>query len=235
MVDGHRVSLRVTTSCYTSYHWLPAALTTFGTTHPRIDIRIVVEATRRALEALIADEVDFVIVTDPPKDMTWARARLVSSELVVLANPRHPLLADRTSASAALRWGELSSATIFVHDISEHDVVALEAILRDAAKGERATGEVRKIPLTEALVELVRAGHGIGIVDRWMVENYLGRDLVALHLLPRARRTFYAVWRRANPRQLPMRELATAIARLRGASAEKTARVGEARTSSPKR
>src|SRR5262245_12217427 len=52
-----RVPLRVTTSCYTSYNWLPAALAHFSESHPRVEIAVVLEATRRAGEALAADEV----------------------------------------------------------------------------------------------------------------------------------------------------------------------------------
>src|SRR5205823_9728821 len=66
-----RVPLRVTSSCFTSYNWLPAALAHFGTSHPEVELDIVLEATRRAVPALAADEVDFAIVTDPPRDDTW--------------------------------------------------------------------------------------------------------------------------------------------------------------------
>src|SRR4051794_40649092 len=57
--DGReaRIPLRVTASCYTSYEWLPAALVHFAEAHPRVDITIVLEATRRGMEALAADEV----------------------------------------------------------------------------------------------------------------------------------------------------------------------------------
>jgi LysR family transcriptional regulator, regulator for metE and metH len=212
-----RVPLRITTSCYTSYHWLPAALTSFGKTHPRVELTIVLEATRRATEALLADEVDVAIVTDPPRDEGFERVELSASELIALVSPSHPVLTRGGARRGSVRWGDLRGAVVLVHDIAEHDLGRLHAAVRESwqrESGERLATpvEVRKIPLSEALVELARAGSGVGIVDRWTVADKLGgSDLLGLPLVPRAPRTFHATWRRANPRALPMDELVKVI------------------------
>src|SRR5262245_4663621 len=93
-VDGRReatVPLRVTSSCYTSYNWLPAALAHFAERHPNLALEIVLEVTRRAVPALLADEIDVAIVTDPPRDDTWGREVVIASELVALASPATPV------------------------------------------------------------------------------------------------------------------------------------------------
>ena len=209
-----RIPLRVTTSCYTSYHWLPAALTRYADSHPHIDLDIVLEATRRAVPALVADEVDLAIVTDPPRDETWQHVPIIESELVALADRNHPIVAR--ARRGVLRWSALRDCEILVYDIGDHDLARLNAAVRDAwlrESGERLVNPlvVRKIPLSEALVQLARVGRGVGIVDRWTIAAHLGKGLVALAMTPRAPRTFYAVWRRANPRGLPMRELIDVI------------------------
>ncbi len=214
-----RVPLRVATSCYTSYHWLPKALVRFGASHPRIDLTIVLEATKRAAEALAADELDLAIVTEPPRDPTWATAPLVSGELVATLSPKHPVHARRRARDGgSLRWGDLRGTLLLVHDIGEALYAKLDHAVRESwlrESGERLGSPftLQKIPLTEALVELARARAGVAIVDRWTVEPYLGRDLVVLPILPRAPRTFHAVWRKANPRGLPMEDLVRLIAR----------------------
>jgi LysR family transcriptional regulator, regulator for metE and metH len=206
-----RVPLRVTSSCFTSYAWLPAALAHFGKSHPDVDLEIVLEATRRATAALAADEVDFAIVTEPPRDDTWERCEVVESELVAIASPRHPVC--KRFARGALRWGALHDCTILVPDIGEQNLARLDEAVRTSR--QRDTGQpaapvtVRKIPLSDALLELVRSGAGVGILDRWTVSQHTGarKPIRALPLSPHAARRFHAVWRRANPRGLPMHEL----------------------------
>jgi LysR family transcriptional regulator for metE and metH len=212
---GARVAMRVTTSCFTSYNWLPAALSVFGDSHPSIELDIVLEATRRAVPALIADEVDLAIVTDPPPDATWQRVEIVHSELIAVASPDHPVIAR--ARRGALRWGALRDSEILVYDISDHDLGRLHDAVRaswHAESGHRLANlpTVRKIPLSQALLELVRSGRGVGIVDRWTVASQLD-GLAALAMTPRAPRTFYAVWRRSNPRGLPMHDLIKVIKR----------------------
>jgi LysR family transcriptional regulator, regulator for metE and metH len=211
---GARVPLRVTASCFTSYNWLPAALAHFGDRHPNVELDIVLEVTRRAVPALIADEVDLAIVTDPPRDDTWQRVELIESELIAVASPAHPAVAR--ARRGALRWGALRDAEVLVYDISDHDLNRLNDAVRaswHAESGHRLANPVtvRKIPLSEALLELARSGRGVGIVDRWTVASQLGPGLVALPMTPRSSRTFHAVWRRSNPRGLPMQELIKVI------------------------
>jgi LysR family transcriptional regulator for metE and metH len=182
-----RVPLRVTTSCYTSYVWLPADIGQFARTHPRVDITIVLEALKRTMEALAADEIDLAIVTEPPKDPSLTVSPIVTSELVALASPQHPVLARGGAKRGTLKWRDLRGATVLVHDITKEAQALLESAVRESwqhESGERLASPVdlRRIPLTEALIELARAKNGIVVADRCMIEAQLGggNGLVAL-------------------------------------------------------
>ncbi len=209
-----RIPFRITASCFMSYSWLPSALAHFGERRPNVDLEIVLEATRRAVPALLADEVDLAIFTDPPRDDTYAKTELALSELVAIASPDHPVVAR--CKKGALRWSDLHDCELLVFDIGDQDLVRLDRAVREVYKantGERLTAplHVRKIPVTDALLELVKAGRGVGIVDRWAVQA--SRAMRILPLAPRASRTFHAVWREANPRKLPVDELVAVIKR----------------------
>ncbi len=210
-----RIAFRITASCFMSYSWLPAALAHFGDSRPNVDLEIVLEATRRAVPALLADEVDLAVVTDPPRDETYARTEVAVSELVAIASTDHPV--TTRLKHRALPWGALHDCELLVFDIADGDLVRLDTAIREAYRartGERLSSilPVRKIPITEALLELVRAGRGVGIVDRWAVPH-LRRGIRILPMSPRASRTFHAVWRAANPRHLPVDELVAVIKR----------------------
>lgn len=216
MREGARAPLRVTASCYTSYHWLPTALARFGREHPRVDITVVLDATRRAEEALANDEIDLAIVTEVPRDEAWAKLPIVTSEFVALVSPKHPILAEQRKKSPSLKWSDLRHRTILVPDISDKLLARLESAVREAwhaESGERLATpfDLRKVPITEALIELARGGHGVAVMDRWTVEPYVRKDLLAVPILPRGKRTFHAVWRKANPRGLPIPDLVAII------------------------
>src|SRR5882672_4763782 len=50
--------LRITTECYTCYHWLPPLLTRFRRRFPRVEVRIDVDATSRPIASLFDGKID---------------------------------------------------------------------------------------------------------------------------------------------------------------------------------
>ncbi len=220
-----RIPLRIVSSCYTSYSWLPAALSHFAATHPLVELDIVIEATRRTTAALAADEVDVAIVTDPPRDDIWAREVIIASELVAVAAKRHPI--TKRLSRGALRWGALHDFEILVPDIADHDLARLDEAVRRSWQRESGHRQsqpiaVRKVPVSDALLELARSGAGVAILDRWTVPAQRA-GLAVLPLMPPAPRVFSAVWRRSNPRELPIADL-VAIARATATKAVKPGR-----------
>src|SRR5207244_12744833 len=55
---GQEGLIRVSTECYTTYHWLPAALRDFERRFPAVAVESVVEAARRPLVALVEGRLD---------------------------------------------------------------------------------------------------------------------------------------------------------------------------------
>ena len=167
-----REVLRLAVESFTTYHWLPPVVAALTREHPQVDVRIVVEAHRAPVAALLRGTVDLAIVSSAVRDRALVSAPLGDDEWTVILAPSHPL-ARRPYISAA----ELGEQTLFAHDAPRGDVERL----RDIAAAERAPlPRVTKVPLTEALVDLVRAGLGVGLVSRWAVAPFAARGDVVM-------------------------------------------------------
>ena len=108
--------LRITTECYTCYHWLPPLLKRYRRAHPLVDVRIDAAATAAPIAHLLDGRLDLAIVSDPVRDRRIVVTPLFDDEMVVIVEPRHPLasrsyvrpedLADRNAADLPAERGE---------------------------------------------------------------------------------------------------------------------------------
>jgi LysR family transcriptional regulator for metE and metH len=164
--------LRVTTECYTCYHWLPPLLKGFRRRHPRVDVRIDVESTARPIDALLEARIDLALVSSPTSDRRIVSTPLFRDDLVGLVAPSHPL-AQRRRVTVA----DLEGETLFVYAPKEESRVVVQLI---EPAGVRP--RIEQVQLTEAIIELVKAGLGVTFLARWAVQPQL--DANALRVLP---------------------------------------------------
>ena len=163
--------LRLATQCYTCYHWLPPVLADFRHAWPRVEVRLVPEATRRPLVALAAGELDFAIVSHrideapPTAGRRFEETKLFDDELVAIVAPNHRL-ADR----ATIYPEDFATEQLLLYNLKEDESTLLNEILRPA--GVRPAGLAR-VELTEAIIELVKAGLGISTMARWAVQPHV--------------------------------------------------------------
>src|ERR1700704_3383840 len=81
--------LRITTECYTCYHWLPPLLLRYRRKFPRVEVRIDVEATRRPIEMLLAGKLDLAIISSPVNDRRLVSKLVFEDELILIASKHH--------------------------------------------------------------------------------------------------------------------------------------------------
>ena len=81
--------LRITTECYTCYHWLPPLLMRYRRRFPRVEVRIDVAATGRPLDTLLTGKIDLAIMSTPTTDRRLVSRPVFDDELVVIAAPHH--------------------------------------------------------------------------------------------------------------------------------------------------
>jgi LysR family transcriptional regulator, regulator for metE and metH len=181
--------LRLTTECYTCYHWLPRALAELRRRLPRLQLELVPEATRRPFAALLAREVDLAIVSSPDEHPEIVRTPLFGDELVALVHPDHRL-ARRPYAVAEDFAGE---HLVLIAE-PEHSTVILSVL----APAGVTPARVSQLHLTEAVVETVKAGLGVTVMARWAVSPQLRAG--ELRAVPVTEAGLLRHWWAAHPR-----------------------------------
>lgn len=106
-----------------------------------------------------------------------------------------------------MRAVDLAGQPVFTHDGSPRDV----ARLRERLIAERAPmPDVQVVPLTEAIVELVKAELGIALVSMWAAAPYEATGQVVARRFTRAglKEHWSAVYRRDATERLPLARFA---------------------------
>jgi LysR family transcriptional regulator for metE and metH len=176
--------LRISTECYTCYHWLPPVLKPFSREFPRIEVRIVAEATRRPIDALLDGRLDLAITSAIPRNQKLMFKPLFKDEMVVIVSPDHPL-ASRAFISAK----DFASEHLLVYALPKEDLTIYQKILIPAGVSPK---NVSRVELTEAIIEMVKAGLGVGVMARWAVKQHV--DAGTLRALSLTARGFHRQW-----------------------------------------
>jgi len=153
--------LRITTQCYTCYHWLPGLLKEYRLRHPNVDVHVDADATPRPLKSLVEGRIDLAIVSDPVRDRRLVQRPLFEDELVLIMSASH-----RLAGRAVVELEDLAEETLIIYPPREESTV-LQKVLAPAGVVPKA---VQQVQLSEAIVELVKAGLGVAAMARWQVE-----------------------------------------------------------------
>jgi LysR family transcriptional regulator for metE and metH len=169
--------LRIVCECYTAYHWLPSALETLRRTLPELEVSLEVEHTDAPVAALEAGEIDVALLTTStvPRDQLEEKP-LFHDEVVFVVSRDHPLASAKHVTRADLRSHTL---------LTSRNVPVAEShwFMNQAFGRTRPKLRFERLPLTEAIMDVARAGMGVAILSEWIASPYLGKgDLVAKRL-----------------------------------------------------
>ena len=179
---GHGAgTIRVCTECNTGYHWLAPLLATFHRKHPHVDVHIAADATAQPVDAVLDGRVDLAILIDPPADRRFRQRPLFADEMVAIVAKTHPL--------AKRRWvgaEDLAVEHLLLYTSRPEESFLLRRVLAPASL---VPARVSFIMLTEAMIELARAGAGVGVLPRWSAQRAIASGaVVALSLTRRGMR-----------------------------------------------
>ncbi|AZQ61146.1 LysR family transcriptional regulator [Flammeovirga pectinis] len=171
---GEKKKIRLTTECYTCYHWLPKVVQKFKGEHPEINVEINIEATQDPIQFLNKGEIDMAIVSNKSATSIIHFEPLITDEMVVILSKENDLVdLDELSLS------DLQNQNLILYDLPEEKNYVLTKILNNDLDKVKS---IQKVQLTEAIIELVSANLGISVMARWAVTPFLQNK--QLKLLP---------------------------------------------------
>jgi LysR family transcriptional regulator, regulator for metE and metH len=180
--------LRLVAECFMAYPWLTQVILGLRKRAPGIQLDMPIEHSMGAVEALVAGQIDAALLTSrPPRELPWLD--LFTDELVFLVSKAHPL-----AAAVSLR----------PRDIAEHVLLAPNArsedgwFMREVFGARRPRLRVERLPVTEAIIELARAGLGIAVLSEWVAASYLHAPESGLRALRLQKGPLRRRWRLAH-------------------------------------
>ena len=159
LVFGEVGEIRISTECYSSYHWLPSVLKQFHQLYSNIELTIVIEATHYPLQKLLDNKLDVAIVSDLVKDDNIKYVELFQDELVMVVSEHHPW-ADKKFVVAE----DFVNEHLFIHSLPLETVTVHQMLLKPAKVSPR---KITPLPLTEASIEMVKAEMGVMSMAKW--------------------------------------------------------------------
>ena len=147
--------IRLSTECYTCYHWLPPILSSFHAKYPKVEVTICMEATHHPMDELLAGKLDVAIMYRPTEHKNVQRSLLWEDELMLVMSPRH-----RLASRQNIRPQDLAGETLLLYPPREESTLMLE-VLQPAGV---TPGRIMEIPLTEAIVEMAAGDAGIAFM-----------------------------------------------------------------------
>lgn len=176
--------LRISTQCYTCYHWLPLTLKTFSKLYPRVEVRIVAEATHHPIEALLDGRLDLAIASTVVRNRKLLFKPMFRDEVVAIVSPDHPL-----ASRAYLTARDFADEHLLAYSLPKEEMTIFQKLLMPAGVTPR---QVSQVALTEAIIEMVKAGLGISTMARWAVAPHIKSG--TLKAIPLTKKGLHRQW-----------------------------------------
>jgi LysR family transcriptional regulator for metE and metH len=188
--------LRISTECYTAYHWLPSILKVFHRRFPAVDVQVVSEATSHPIKYLVERKLDLAIIPGSIRDRQIVLEPLFQDKLVVIMHPEHPLAGRRY-----VRPEDFAEQHLFLY--SERERVEgwtfYNTILAPAGVTPK---RISYMQLTDAIIEMVKGGLGVAVLAHWAVDPELRQHTIKA--LPLTRNGYTRQWCAAILRNAPV-------------------------------
>ncbi|MDU8910290.1 LysR family transcriptional regulator [Aestuariicoccus sp. MJ-SS9] len=181
--EGSSGRMHIAIECHACFEWLFPVLEAFRKSWPDVDVDIRPGLAFDALPALVKEEVDLVVSSDPEDIPGVTFTHLFDYAPVFVASASHPLAAKPYVEAADFR-GE----TLITYPVERSRLDVFSQLLTPA-KVEPAA--IRQVELTAVILLLVASNRGVSVLPDWVVRevkyssDYVTRPLTAKGLTRR--------------------------------------------------
>jgi LysR family transcriptional regulator for metE and metH len=171
IANGEKGVIRISTSCFTNYYWLPALVNKFSAMHPQVDIKIYPEYVNEALARLQSHDLDAVITNDPGYCRNTRFYEIINDELVAVVPLHHAWTAKKY-----VRADDFEGKNLIIFSKPMETVVVYNKVLKPGGIEPR---HIYEVPMSEAMIEMVASDMGVAVIPYWIAKPYIQSGKVA--------------------------------------------------------
>lgn len=183
-ISGDKGSVRMATECYTCYHWLPSLMVDFNKEFPNVDIEIFPEFSNEPINHILQGKLDLAVVSGRVDNPNVTLTELFTDELLAVVPADHPWTKKKY-----VQAQDFADERIIIHSLPVETVTLYRKLLIPENVQPK---KVIPIQITEAAVEMVKAGMGVKVIAKWIIEPYLHDKRLAV--LPVTRKGLFRTW-----------------------------------------
>ena len=183
-VSGQSGTIRLATQCYTCYHWLPTLLKDFKEEFPNVEIEILHKNDANVEDQVMNGEIDVAVIYESSDQPKIAYRKLFQDEMFALVTAGHDW-----ENKDYLVAKDFEGQQIIIHSLPLETVTLFSQVLIPEGVQPK---NVIQVQVTEAIVEMVKAGLGVNVMAKWIVEPYLSTNEISL--VPVTKRGIHRTW-----------------------------------------
>jgi LysR family transcriptional regulator for metE and metH len=163
IISGKAGRLHIAIECHACFEWLFPVLEQFRKAWPDVDIDIRPNLAFDALPALLKQEVDLVISSDPEDIPGIEFIPLFDYSPVFIAAAQHPL-----AQKAYVEAEDFQGETLFAYPVDRSRLDIFKLLLEPAGVEPAA---IRRVELTPMMLLLVASNRGVTVLPDWVVRE----------------------------------------------------------------
>ena len=183
-ISGDTGTLRLATQCYTCYHWLPSLMTDFKKEFPNVELEILHNNSEDAEDQVVNGKIDIAIIYESSDRNNLRYHELFRDEMFALVPKEHPW-----TKKEYVEAEDFEDQNIIIHSYPLESVTLFSQVLMPNGVKPK---NVMQVQVVEAVLEMVKAGMGINVMAKWIVEPFIEKH--DLELIPVTKRGLHRTW-----------------------------------------